>query len=168
MVKIPPDERTVYLAFKDVFKGPDAQPRNDKSIKKKVRKHENHSEEIRALVKEHNIDNVGNSVKTLLEGDIFTSTLKAKIRFPELFDVSPAQSAERAASEAEAARNEADAIREVVVRQQDESSAATTVDAEAADPKGKGKLKENEEVIKIEQPQNIVIGRSYRMSGVLN
>jgi hypothetical protein len=37
--------------------------------------------------------------------------LKAKILFPEGFEVSPAQSAERYASEEEAARTEADAIR---------------------------------------------------------
>ena len=138
MVKIPPCERTVYLAFKDVFKGPDAQPRNDKSIKKKIHKHEDHSEEIRALVKQHKIDNVRNSVKALLEGDIFASTLKAKIRFPELFNVSPAQSAERAASEAEASQSEADAIRDVTVGQQDES-VPTTIDPEYASLKEKGK-----------------------------
>ena len=73
------------------------------------------------MVHEHNIDNVGNSVKALLEGDIFASTLKAKMRFPELFDVSPAQSAERAASEAEAVRTEMDAMRDVSVAQQDHS-----------------------------------------------
>jgi len=47
----------------------------------------------------------------LLEEDIFASTLKAKIRFPEVFDVSPAQSAEQSASEVEAAKSEADAIK---------------------------------------------------------
>ncbi|KAF3036235.1 hypothetical protein E8E11_002719 [Didymella keratinophila] len=121
MAKFPPDERTVYLAFKNVFKGPDGNMRSDKKIKKKIQKHENGSDEIRALVHEHNIDNVGNSVKALLEGDIFASTLKAKMHFPELFDVSPAQSAERAASEAEAIRAEMDAMRDVSVAQQDHS-----------------------------------------------
>ncbi|KAI0191402.1 hypothetical protein EV127DRAFT_363792 [Xylaria flabelliformis] len=61
--KNPPDERVVYLALKNVFKGKNAE---------------------------------------------------AKIRFPEVFDVSPAQSADRAASEAEAAINEANAIKGVV------------------------------------------------------
>lgn len=122
MAKFPPDERTVYLAFKNVFKGPDVQPQSDKKIKKKIRKHENQSDEIRALVHEHNIDNVGNSVKALLDDDIFASTLKAKMRFPELFDVSPAQSAERAASEAEAVRTELDAMRDMSVPQQDQSA----------------------------------------------
>ncbi|KAE9374093.1 hypothetical protein N431DRAFT_543550 [Stipitochalara longipes BDJ] len=61
--KNPPDERVVYLALKNVFKG---------------------------------------------------SNADAKIRFPEVFDVSPAQSAEREASEAEAARNDAIALKDAV------------------------------------------------------
>lgn len=129
MVKIPPDERTVYLAFKDVFKGPDAQLRTSKAIKRRIRRHLDHNEEIKTLVQEYKITSVGNSAKTLLENDIFSSTLKAKIRFPELFDVSPAQSAGRAASEAEAARIDFEAIREVVVGQQDESI-SSAVDTE--------------------------------------
>jgi hypothetical protein len=52
------------------------------------------------------------SAKALLQDEIFISTLRAKIHFPEVFEVSPAQSAERAASEAEAARSDADAIRD--------------------------------------------------------
>jgi hypothetical protein len=67
--------------------------------------------DVRDLINEHNIDNVCNVAKAHLEQQIFESTLKAKIRFPEVFKVSPAQSAERSASEAEAARTEADAIR---------------------------------------------------------
>lgn len=139
MAQIPPDERTVYLAFKNVFKGIDAQTRTDKTIKKKIQKHEDGSEEIRALLQEHNLDNVRKSIKTLLEGDIFGSTLKAKIRFPELFDVSPTQSAERAASEAEAARTEADAMRDVTVGPQD-GSVSTTVNEEVAVPKQEAKV----------------------------
>jgi hypothetical protein len=46
-----------------------------------------------------------------LNSKFFESTLKAKIRFPEVFEVSPAQSAERSAFEAKAARTEAVAIR---------------------------------------------------------
>lgn len=55
-----------------------------------------------------------NVVRSLLEQQVFKSTLKAKIRFPEVFEVSPAQSAERSASEKEAVRSEADAIQVAV------------------------------------------------------
>jgi len=139
MAKIPPDERSVYLAFKHVFNGPDTQPQNDKAIRKKIRKYESENEEIQALIQEHNVKPLGNAIKALLEGDIFASTLRAKIRFPELFDVSPAQNAERALSEAEAAKAEADAIREVTVEQHD-GSISTTLDGEtAATKEEKGK-----------------------------
>lgn len=39
-----------------------------------------------------------NVAKKLHEHQVFHSTLSAKIRFPELFDVSPSQSAEREAN----------------------------------------------------------------------
>jgi hypothetical protein len=113
MAKNPPDERLVYLALKNVFKGPDAQLRIAKKIRKLIQKHlDDGDAEVSALVAEHNIDNVCNTAKALLQDEIFASTLKAKIRFPEVFEVSPAQSAERVASEAEAARSDADAIRD--------------------------------------------------------
>lgn len=52
-------------------------------------------------------------VKVLLEHQSFELTLKAKIRFPAVFDVSPTQSADQEASEAKAARDEADAVRKI-------------------------------------------------------
>lgn len=112
MAKNPPDERLVYLALKNVFRGADAQLRTAKKIRKLIQKHLDRDAEVRALVAEHNIDNVCNTTKALLQDEIFASTLRAKIRFPEVFEVSPAQSAERVASEAEAARSDADAIRD--------------------------------------------------------
>ncbi|KAK5011505.1 hypothetical protein LTR28_001222 [Elasticomyces elasticus] len=110
MAKTPPDERLVYLALRNIFKGADAQVRNPKKIRERIQKHQ-HYEDVRDLVQEHNLDNVCNAAKVLLEEQIFQSTLKAKVRFPEVFEVSPAQSAERTASEAEAAKTEDDAIK---------------------------------------------------------
>lgn len=130
MAKIPPDERTVYLAFKNVFKGPEAQPQTDKSIRRKIRKHGDQGDEVRALIQEHSVKSIGGVVKALLSNDIFASTLNAKIRFPELFDVSPAQSAERAATEAAAAKTEIDAMRDASVTQH-EKSASLIVGEEA-------------------------------------
>lgn len=51
-------------------------------------------------------------MKALLQDEIFTSTPRAKIRFPEVFAVSPTQSAGRVASEVEAAKSDADTIRD--------------------------------------------------------
>jgi carbonic anhydrase len=155
MAKFPPDERTVYLAFKNVFKGPDGNTRSEKKIKKKIQKHENQSDEIRALVHEHNIDNVGNSVKALLEGDVFASTLKAKMRFPELFDVSPAQSAERAASEAEAVRTEMDAMRDANVTHQDQSVLQSAERAASEITAVKTEIDANRDVSVTQQKHNL-------------
>lgn len=111
--KNPPDERVVYLAFKNVFKGSNAKVRQPKSIRKLILKNQNQSE-VASLIKAHNIDTICNTTRVLLSEQLFESTLKAKHRFPEVFDVSPAQSAERGASEAEAARNEANAIQDAI------------------------------------------------------
>ncbi|KAI7423213.1 hypothetical protein KC336_g7943 [Hortaea werneckii] len=108
-----PDERLVYLSFKNIFTGPDAHLRSLKTIRKRVQKYKD-KEEIKALIQQHNLDHICNTAKSLLESEVFESTLKAKIRFPEVFDVSPSQSADREASEAEAAKSEADAIRKAV------------------------------------------------------
>ena len=112
MAKNPPDERLVYLALKDIFRGADAQLRRPKKVRELIQKHQRRTD-VRNLIQEHNIDNVCNAAKVLLEQQVFESTLKAKIRFPEVFEVSPVQSAEREASEAEAAKTEAEAIRDV-------------------------------------------------------
>lgn len=101
-----PDERVVYLALKPVFKGQDAEMRKDKAVRKLIKKHET-QKDVADLVREHKFEVICNTARTLLCEGIFASTLKAKIRFPELFDISPNQSAEREASEAEAARLEA-------------------------------------------------------------
>lgn len=115
----PPDERVVYLALKNVFKGQDAGIRQSKAVKKLVQENKE-QENVASLLRDHGLDVVCNAARTLLVNEIFASTLKAKIRFPELFDLSPTQTAEREASEAEAARYEASAIENAVKgRQQD-------------------------------------------------
>ena len=121
MAKNPPDERLVYLALQSIFKGENSKIRNAKPIRKLVSKHSSQLE-IRNLIQEYNVDVLCNVAKTLLEEQIFESTLKAKIRFPEVFEVSPSQSAERAISEKEAARSELVAIEHVMRGQQDGGS----------------------------------------------
>jgi methylglyoxal synthase len=111
----PPDERHVYLALKNVFCGENAKLRKEKTIKQKVKKFiQGGDVQTQALVAEHNLDKVCHTAKTLLQEQIFESTLRAKMRFPEVFEVSPAQTAERAISEAEAVRSDSHAIRAVV------------------------------------------------------
>ncbi|KAK1807667.1 hypothetical protein LTR12_017985 [Friedmanniomyces endolithicus] len=111
MPKNPPDERLVYLALRHEFLTGDA-PSKLKKIKERVLR-QGESSEMKALIQEHNIDSICQVAKRLLDDRIYHSTIQAKIRFPEVFEVSPAQSAERNASEAEAARCEADALKDV-------------------------------------------------------
>jgi hypothetical protein len=117
VAKNPSDERLVYLALKNVFKGEGAQLHYSKKVREQFEKHLN-EEETRTLITEHNIDNICNTAKRLLEKKIFSSTSKANIPFPEVFEVSPAQSAERSVSEEEAARSEVAAFEVAAERRQ--------------------------------------------------
>jgi hypothetical protein len=92
-----------------VFKGQKAEVRHSRAIRKLIKEHQK-LDAVADLVREYNFDIVCNAAPVLLCDDIFASTLKTKIRFPQLFDLSPLQSAGKEASEAEAAKHEADAI----------------------------------------------------------
>ena len=109
----PPDARVVYLALKNVFTDNMAKVRQPRIISKAIKNHEA-QDPVTDLLREHNFEAICNSARDLLQHGVFASTLKAKIRFPELFDLSPAQSAEKDASEAEAAQHEAEAVEHAV------------------------------------------------------
>jgi hypothetical protein len=109
MAKNPLEERLVYLVLRGVFKGVDAQIRKTKKVNELIQKHQ-HEKKINNLIQEHSMVNLCSVAKILLEQQIFESTLKAKIRFPDVFEVSPSQNAERAISASKAAKTEADAI----------------------------------------------------------
>jgi hypothetical protein len=109
-----PDERLVYLACQHIFRGSHSHVRRLKVIRSLIQENK---PSLADILREHNIDRTIKVVKKLLDDQVFDDTLKAKIRFPELFDVSPTQSAEREASEAEAARGEASAVREISERE---------------------------------------------------
>ncbi|CAG7915471.1 unnamed protein product [Penicillium olsonii] len=114
MAQNDPDERLVYLACQHIFRGSHSHVRRSKVIRSLIQENK---PSLTDILREHNIDRTVKVVKKLLEDQVFDDTLKAKIRFPELFDVSPTQSAEREASEAEAARGEASTVREISERE---------------------------------------------------
>lgn len=119
-----PDERVVYLALKNVFEGQNAKVRQNKAIQKLIKKNKKQGD-VADLIREHNFDVICNSARTLLSDEIFADTLEAKIRFPELFDLLPTQRAEKEASDAEAAKNEADAIANALQGRWDAIESAT-------------------------------------------
>ncbi|KAL4878178.1 hypothetical protein BJY04DRAFT_221324 [Aspergillus karnatakaensis] len=124
MVQSDPDERLVYLACQHIFHGSNSLVRKRKNIKSLIQQNQ---PALTDILREYSIDRTCNVAKKLLVDQVFHSNLRAKIRFPELFEVSPAQSAEREASEAEAARDEANAVRKISER---EVSRAVTAEAQ--------------------------------------
>jgi hypothetical protein len=104
------DKRRVFLAFRSVFVGERAQLRKSKKISELIQKH---SASFGPLFKDFRAAKINEIVKVLLEARIFESELKAKIAFPELFQISPAREEQRAASQDEVARSEAGALEDI-------------------------------------------------------
>ena len=112
-----PDGRLVYLHCSSIFKGANAQLRKLKTIDKLLQKHR---ASIRILTNEFATSAIAVVAKQLLEEQIFDSLPRAKLRYPELFQTSVMQEAERAASEAEVARIEDEAAQNAVLISDDE------------------------------------------------
>ncbi|KAJ9215062.1 hypothetical protein DTO166G4_3319 [Paecilomyces variotii] len=123
MVQSDPDERLIYLACQHIFRGANSQVRKLKTVKGLIRQNEL---ALTDILREYDINRTSTVAKKLLESEVFDSTLKARIRFPELFDLSPTQSAEREASEAEAARDEANTVREISDREASKDTVVTS------------------------------------------
>lgn len=112
-----PDGRLVYLHCSSIFSGANAHVRRVKKISQLL---EQHKASIKILTKEFTLPAIAAIAKELLEEQIFESLPRAKLRYPELFQPSETQEAERAASEAEVIRIEAEAAQDVVLTSDDE------------------------------------------------
>lgn len=110
MAYSPADGRRVFLAYRTVFTGPQAQIRKSKKVREVI---EQHRTSFEPLITDFGFDKVADIVKTLLDQRIFQSELKAKIAFPELFKTSPERDVQRNASENDAARSVAEALEEL-------------------------------------------------------
>lgn len=132
MAKRLPDQRLVYLHCRSLFEGAMAQLRREKSIRPVLKANQ---ASISFLTEEFSIDVITSVAKELLQDGIFESTSRAKLRFPELFETTPAQNLERAASEAKVARSEAAAIEEAIELFDQEIATAKPVAAAAAEGK---------------------------------
>ena len=117
MVTRIPDQRLVYLHCSSVFKGDRAQIRKPKKVSEALSKHR---QSIKTLTNEFPLDAIATVAKTLLDEKIFESEARAKLHFPELFQPSETQEAEREASEAEVARIEAEVVHETIVTSDEE------------------------------------------------
>ena len=112
-----PDSRLIYLHCSSIFSGANAQVRRPKAVTRLL---EQRKESIKILTKEFSLPAIAATAKELLEEQIFESLPRAKLRFPELFQTSETQEAERAASEAEVVRIEAEAARDIVLTSDDD------------------------------------------------
>jgi hypothetical protein len=106
------EKRRVFLAYRSLFSGDNANLRQAKKIRKLVQKH---SSSFGALIKDFGSDKTVDILKTLLEVRVFESDIQAKITFPDLFQTTLSRSVQRAASENEVARSEAEALEELVL-----------------------------------------------------
>lgn len=112
-----PDERLVYLHCSSIFNGANALVRREKKVSQLLEKHK---ASIKILTNEFTSSAIAAVARELLEERVFESLLRAKLRFPELFQTSLTQGAERAASEAEVIRIEAETAQDIVLISDDE------------------------------------------------
>lgn len=129
MAKNSPDEKLVYLTLKRVFQGQDVHIRNKKKVWNTIAKQKNQAD-IRHLIQQYDKQSLCQVAQTLLKDQVFESTLNAKKRFPEVFAVSPNQTAERAISESNAAKKENAAIQSVTEKHQDKPAGPIIKSAE--------------------------------------
>ena len=145
-----PDSRLVYLHCSSIFSGANAQVRRPKAVTRLL---EQRKESIKILTKEFPLPAIAATAKELLEEQIFESLPRAKLRFPELFQTSETQEAERAASEAEVVRIEAEAARDIVLTSDDDGG-DECLDYEEGEQRAEpGEILEDEN----EAPDNIQI-----------
>ncbi len=117
MVTHLPDQRLVYLHCSSIFNGANAQIRRLKKVTQILSEHRN---SIKVLTNEFPLNAIAAVAKGLLDEQIFALEARARLQFPELFQPSETQEAEREASEAEVARIEADVVQETVVTSDEE------------------------------------------------
>jgi hypothetical protein len=84
-----PDEQAVYLAVKNVFKGPEARIRKRKKILEQIRERE--SAGMNTPLSEHSIETICDVTKILLEKGFFASILQAETQFLESCQLASAQ-----------------------------------------------------------------------------
>lgn len=85
MTNPPLAEKLTYQTLEEIFTG-DANaipPSTLKTIRKRIEKFRN--ARIGALIERHGLEEVTRVAKVLLDDQVFQSTAKAKLRFPDLF-----------------------------------------------------------------------------------
>ena len=143
-----PDERLVYLHCKSIFSEANSQVRREKVVTKLL---ESQRASIKILTKEFNLAAIAVVAKDLLEQRIFESLPLAKRKFPDLFQPSKKQEADRVASEKEALRGESKAAQEIA-----STSKSETYSKQNHDGKCSGAVSETEKKGKVPMAEKTV------------
>ena len=109
------EQQMVFLAFRPLFQGKNAQIRKSKAIRNRLELRDKSSS---LLIKQIGFEKVVSVLKELLESEIFASECKAKQAFPALFKTSPEQVARHEALNAGAAKEEAKVLQQVEAAQE--------------------------------------------------
>jgi len=118
------NEQRIFLAYRAIFEGNNAQIRQPKAIMKVVVHHRASTQTLlKSLGEKHIVD----TLKSLLDRKVFQSELEPKMAFPDLFTTSLAQDVQHNASEADAAKSEAEALEDVAFLEDDKDDAIETV-----------------------------------------
>lgn len=104
------DERRVFLAYRRLFSEDNAHIRSTRRIEKLVKKYKR---SVPRLLEDLGFPKTVEILQELLEQHIFESDTHTRAAFPELFNVSPVRTVQRAASENEAARSEVEALKKL-------------------------------------------------------
>ena len=154
-----PDGRLVYLHCSSIFSGANAQIRKAKKISQLLQKHKG---SIKILTKEFTLPAIAAVAKDLLEELIFESLSRARLRYPELFQPSETQEAERAASEAEVLKIEAEAAQNIVLTSDDDGE-KECLDFDQDKKRAEFKITRKDKIIasKADQANNVHVWQFY-------
>lgn len=104
------EQRRVFLAYKAMFSGGNAEIRQSKAIETILSRNKQAGSSLAVHLGRAKVVSI---LKELLRQGVFASDQKAQLAFPALYQTSPAQDAAHEASEASTARSEAEALGEV-------------------------------------------------------
>ena len=120
--------RSIFLTARRVFAGSSAQLRDRRAIAAIVGFHQDIFQDLNRTFGKESVIGV---VISLLENGIFDSELKAKLAFPDLFQVSAVRSLQHDASEQHAAQSEAEAFDKISLANENGEQDDTNVDEDS-------------------------------------
>ena len=98
-----PEGKLVYLQCSSIFGGPNAHIRKKKTIRRLLNEYES---SIKSLLAQFALEDIAITVRELLENRVFESASEARQLFPDLFEPSSTNQAQRHTPEVDTVKNE--------------------------------------------------------------